>query len=76
MAMVSNRFLGAVCVKLGFHRHLRFNGSLVEHQIREYVTEIQEAERESNGVPDYWVSVKAPPKVSQPSAYLNQALLI
>ncbi|KAH0556704.1 hypothetical protein GP486_005507 [Trichoglossum hirsutum] len=62
MAMVSNRFLGAVCVKLGFHRHLRFNGSLIEHQIREYVTEIQEAERESNGLPDYWVSVKAPPK--------------
>ncbi|KAI9781616.1 MAG: Dicer-like protein 1 [Geoglossum umbratile] len=62
MAMVSNRFLGAVCAKLGFHRHLRFNGSLIEHQIREYVTEIQEAERESNGLPDYWVNVKAPPK--------------
>ncbi|KAI9770580.1 MAG: Dicer-like protein 1 [Geoglossum simile] len=62
MAMVSNRFLGAVCVKLGFHRHIRFYGSIIEHQIREYVTEIQEAERESNGLPDYWVNVKAPPK--------------
>ncbi|KAH0547715.1 hypothetical protein FGG08_000205 [Glutinoglossum americanum] len=62
MAMVSNRFLGAICVKLDFHRHLRSNGSLLEYQIREYVTEIQEAERESNGHPDYWVNVKAPPK--------------
>jgi hypothetical protein len=60
MAMVSNRFLAAVCVKLDFHRHLRSNGDVVEFQIREYVAEIREAEEESNGSPDYWTGVEAP----------------
>ncbi len=63
MAMVSNKFLGAVCVKLGFHKHLRYNGALVEYQIREYVTELQEAEIEAGGARDYWTQVKSPPKV-------------
>ncbi|KAI9877073.1 MAG: Dicer-like protein 1 [Pleopsidium flavum] len=62
MAMVSNKFLGAVCVKLGFHKHLRYNGSLVEYQIRDYVTELVEAEREADGARDYWTIVKNPPK--------------
>ncbi|KAI9801798.1 MAG: hypothetical protein M1825_003171 [Sarcosagium campestre] len=62
MAMVSNKFLGALCVRLGFHKHLRFNGGLVEHQIRNYVEEIHEAEREAAGAPDYWVHAKSPPK--------------
>ncbi|KAI9826040.1 MAG: Dicer-like protein 1 [Thelocarpon impressellum] len=62
MAMVSNKFLGALCVKLGFHKHLRSNGAMVEYQVREYVTEIEEAERLGDGSPDYWVSAKGPPK--------------
>ncbi|KAI9821879.1 MAG: Dicer-like protein 1 [Pycnora praestabilis] len=62
MAMVSNKFLGALCVKLGFHRHLRANGALVEFQVREYVTEISEAETEAQGARDYWTHVKNPPK--------------
>ncbi|TKA67575.1 hypothetical protein B0A49_06725 [Cryomyces minteri] len=62
MAMVSNKFLGAVCVRIGFHRHLRHNSSIIEYQIREYVTELQEAERDSNGARNYWTTVKAPPK--------------
>ncbi|KAI9756900.1 MAG: hypothetical protein M4579_003654 [Chaenotheca gracillima] len=63
MAMVSNRFLGAVCVKLNFHKHLRHNGSgKLEAQIRDYVTDIQDAAREADGAPDYWVHVKSPPK--------------
>ncbi|KAJ9669608.1 Dicer-like protein 1 [Coniosporium apollinis] len=62
MAMVSNKFLGAVCVKIGFHRHLRYNHAQLEHQIREYVTELQEAEREAQGARDYWTTVRAPPK--------------
>jgi hypothetical protein len=62
--MVSNKFLGALSVRLGFHKHLRFNGSLVQSQIRDYVTEIGAAEEEANGAVDYWVHVKSPPKVS------------
>lgn len=61
--MVSNKFLGAVCVKLGFHKHLRYNGALLEYQIREYVTELTEAERDADGARDYWTIVKNPPKV-------------
>ncbi|KAI9848483.1 MAG: Dicer-like protein 1 [Thelocarpon superellum] len=63
MAMVSNRFLGALCVRLGFHKHLRYNSSALERQIRDYVTEIQEAEMQADGAPDYWISAKASPKV-------------
>jgi len=63
MAMVSNRFLGALCVKLGFHRHLRYQHQQLEFQIREYVAEVREAERESKGSVDYWTSMKQPPKV-------------
>ncbi|KAI9679405.1 MAG: Dicer-like protein 1 [Caeruleum heppii] len=62
MAMVSNRFLGAICAKMGFHKHLRFNGTLVQHQIQDYITEIEEAERQADGGRDYWTSVKIPPK--------------
>ena len=63
MAMVSNKFLAALCVKLGFNRHIRIGGALVEYQNREYATEIREAEEESNGSPDYWTTTKTPPKV-------------
>ncbi|KAI9832203.1 MAG: Dicer-like protein 1 [Phylliscum demangeonii] len=62
MAMVSNQFFGALCVKMGFHRHLRHNNVMVEKQIREYVTEMQEAEEEAKGSRDYWVNCKNPPK--------------
>ncbi|KAH7063345.1 type III restriction enzyme, res subunit family protein, partial [Macrophomina phaseolina] len=62
MAMVSNKFLGAVCVKLGFHKHLKYSYSQMEYQIRDYVTELREAERESKGARDYWTTVKSPPK--------------
>ncbi|KAL1640518.1 Dicer-like protein 1 [Diplodia intermedia] len=62
MAMVSNKFLGAVCVKLGFHKHLKYSHSQVEYQIRDYVMEIKEAEREAQGARDYWTTVKSPPK--------------
>lgn len=62
MAMVSNKFLGAVCVRLGFHKHLKYSHSQVESQIRDYVNEVRQAERESEGARDYWTTVKSPPK--------------
>ncbi|KAH6614300.1 hypothetical protein C7974DRAFT_368601 [Boeremia exigua] len=60
--MVSNKFLGAVCVALGWHTHLRQNSALLSTQIRDYVTELHEAQRESPGSVDYWVGVSEPPK--------------
>lgn len=60
--MVSNKFLGAVCVKLGWHTHIKQNNSLLSTQIRNYVYEVEDAERESHGAVDYWVGVSEPPK--------------
>ncbi|KAL8861765.1 MAG: hypothetical protein Q9178_001966 [Gyalolechia marmorata] len=62
MAMVSNKFLAALSVKLGFHKHLRFAGQVVEFQNRDYAMEIKEAEQESKGARDYWTTTKNPPK--------------
>ncbi|KAJ4352332.1 Dicer-like protein 1 [Didymosphaeria variabile] len=60
--MVSNQFLGAVCVKLGFHKHIRQNNAKLTGEICEYVTRIQEVESESNGAVDYWTAVDRAPK--------------
>lgn len=63
MAMVSNKFLGCVCVNLGFHRHLRYSSSVLEHQIREYASELLEAKRTAGAdARDYWTTVSDPPK--------------
>lgn len=74
MAMVSNQFLGALCVSLGFHRHLLSFSAAVKKQIQVYVEEIQECREEAERdairagkkaedcSPDYWVHAKAPPK--------------
>lgn len=63
MAMVSNKFLGALCVKLGFHRHLRHSTSIMEGQIRTFLEVIEQAEKQANGARDYWRNVKDVPKV-------------
>ncbi|KAH6696703.1 hypothetical protein BKA61DRAFT_563214 [Leptodontidium sp. MPI-SDFR-AT-0119] len=74
MAMVSNQFLGALCVALGFHTHLLLFNTGFQKQISDYVTDITEARKqaEEDAVragkspqdcnPDYWVSVRQPPK--------------
>lgn len=74
MAMVSNQFLGALCVHLGFHVHLLTMNTTYARQIKDYVEEIQEArlqvEKEALELgkpacecsPDYWTFVRQPPK--------------
>ena len=62
MAMVSNRFLAVVCVNAGFHRHLRYSSSILESQIREYATELAEAQKTAGGHRDYWTTLSDPPK--------------
>jgi len=74
MAMVSNQFLGALCVSLQFNTHLLlFNGGF-QKQIKNYVAEITEArmqaeddavragKRPQDCSPDYWIQVRQPPK--------------
>lgn len=60
--MVSNKFLGAICVKLGWHTHIKQNTAIVGSQIRDYVMEVEEAECEAKGAVDYWVTISEPPK--------------
>ena len=62
MAMVSNKFLAALSVKLNFHKHLRYTSAVIEKQNRDYVTELQEAEAAADGARDYWTNTKQPPK--------------
>lgn len=60
--MVCNKFLGAVCAKLGWHTHIRYHSAITGSQIRDYVNEAQEAQREANGAVDWWVGLSEPPK--------------
>lgn len=77
MAMVSNKFLGAVCVKIGFHRHMRHNHPILGSQIKEYVDEVTLAEEAAqNGEVDYWTHVKDPPKVCLPLQLKQRRMLI
>ena len=62
MAMVSNKFLAALSVKLGFHKHLRSMGAAVEKQNRDYATELEHTEEKYPGTRDYWTNTSQPPK--------------
>ncbi|KFY44085.1 hypothetical protein V495_03629 [Pseudogymnoascus sp. VKM F-4514 (FW-929)] len=74
MAMVSNQFLGAVCVELGFHTQLLQFNPIIQSSITEYVCEITEARQQaeqdavrdgklaSDCARDYWLHTKLPPK--------------
>ncbi|KAK8060216.1 Dicer-like protein [Apiospora saccharicola] len=74
MAMVSNQFLGCLCVSLGLNKHLISMSGAIPQQIAEYfaaITEAQEAAEEeaiNSGLAreafarNYWVDVNPPPK--------------
>lgn len=64
MAMVSNKFLGALAVKLGFHKHLQHFSNALLVKITNYAEELQVAEQELNGEVDYWLSTTDSPKAS------------
>lgn len=71
MAMVSNQFLGCVCVNLNLHQHLLITTSSLSGQITEYVTELRAAEEtarieaQTSGAPmrrNFWLNAINPPK--------------
>ncbi|EGC44582.1 ATP-dependent helicase DCL1 [Histoplasma capsulatum var. duboisii H88] len=62
MAMVSNKFLGAVTVKLGLHKHLLYISNALFGQITRYAEEIEVAVAESADSPDAWTTTSDPPK--------------
>lgn len=57
MAMVSNKFLASLAIKLEFHRHLRKNGTAMIHQIQSFAGEVMQAELEAEGANDFWKTV-------------------
>ena len=63
MAIVSNKFLGALAVHLGLHRHLQYADGPIQGQITRYAMEMQEAEEKSGVKRDYWLHVSDAPKV-------------
>ena len=63
MAMVSNKFLGALAAKLGFNRFLEFNSNAIRHQMAIFVQEFAEAQREATESRGFWQSLSDPPKV-------------
>ena len=63
MAIVSNKFLGALVVHLGLHRHLLYADGPIQGQITRYAEEMQTAEAKSGGVMDYWLHTTDAPKV-------------
>lgn len=44
MAMVSNQFLGCLCVKLGLHKHILVATSVMLGDIKEYADQLEQAE--------------------------------
>jgi len=74
MAMVSNQFLGCLCVSLDLHKHLVAMSTALAKEIAEYATAITEArvlaeeQAEAAGLGraayarNYWVEEKKPPK--------------
>jgi endoribonuclease Dicer len=71
MAMVSNQFLGFLCVDMELHKHILLYSTPLQSQIVTYVADVRNAreaaeeEAESTGSPirmDYWLQVKDPPK--------------
>ncbi|KAJ5747415.1 uncharacterized protein N7511_009111 [Penicillium nucicola] len=66
MAMVSNKFLGALAVKLNLHPHLQHASAPLLSQITRYAEALQVADSESGGEMDYWISAPDSPKVALP----------
>ncbi|KAJ5152375.1 hypothetical protein N7492_010670 [Penicillium capsulatum] len=64
MAMVSNKFLGALAVKLGFHRHLQHFSAPIQSSMTHYAEDLQTALEASEGAMDYWLGSKDSPKAT------------
>ncbi|KAI1657916.1 hypothetical protein F4813DRAFT_358400 [Daldinia decipiens] len=74
MAMVSNQFLGCLCVSLGFQTHMVSMDSEVQRDVTEYVAAITEAQRaaeeeaesanlgRASYAKNFWVEIQRPPK--------------
>jgi endoribonuclease Dicer len=64
MAMVSNKFLGAVAVDLEFDKYLYHSGLHIPAQIADYTFKIRDrlADAKANNHIDFWTEIEDPPK--------------
>ncbi|EXJ84715.1 hypothetical protein A1O3_05385 [Capronia epimyces CBS 606.96] len=65
MAMVSNKFLAALAVTLGFNKLIYASGPALYAEIGNYAAKVQEAYTEEGVKPDFWTRVSSgssPPK--------------
>jgi endoribonuclease Dicer len=64
MAMVSNKFLGAVAVDLDFDKYLYYSGVHIPQQIRDYAFKIRDAlpDAKRNKHIDFWTEIEDAPK--------------
>ena len=62
MAMVSNKFMGALGAKLGFNKFLNHNSLAIRAQITAFVEEFETAQQESRACRNFWETLKDPPK--------------
>lgn len=70
MAMVSNQFLGFLCVRLGLHTHLKYFNQQLFGQIHTYINELETAQLaakqdeagDSDERVEYWLGASTPPK--------------
>lgn len=62
MPMVSNRFLGTVCVTMGLHRHLRHNNAEIQAAIANFEEELEQSRSATPDSVDYWLTISEPPK--------------
>lgn len=63
MAMVSNKFMGALGAQLGFNRFLNHNSASVRAQMTVFIEEFESARKESGTARNFWEALKDPPKV-------------
>ncbi|KAI5785541.1 hypothetical protein DFH27DRAFT_575950 [Peziza echinospora] len=60
MAMVSNKFLAALAVKLDFHRHIRKNGAGMSRLLLEFTEDLVNTEAKYDGDVSFWTHLSEP----------------
>lgn len=64
MAIASNKFLGALAIKLDLHTHLQHFSNPLTNQITQYAEETK-AIIQNNSSVDFWLLTGDPPKVGR-----------
>lgn len=75
MAMVSNKFLAALAVDLGFNRHFYATSPAVFEEICSYAAKVQEVREQEGEKPDFWTRIASGTGVPKALADLVESYL-